>query len=471
MLKARPPKIVNGPEILNKFVGASEENIRALFKDAEDEYALSGDDSELHIIIMDEIDAICKARGSTAGGGTGVSDNIVNQLLSKLDGAKTINNILVIGMTNRLDMIDPAILRPGRLEVHIEIGLPNEEGRLQILQIHTGQMNENGYLGSDVSLPTLAAELKNYTGAEIAGICRTAAAYTLKQQINLSDIKSFKVDRSKLRVKMEHFRYAALESKPAFGVKDDELSIYFRNGIINYGPGYEALRSRLDAVVNQVRVSDRTPLMSVLLSGPPGSGRTALAAHLATSCGFPFAKMLTADQLIGFTERGKIDKIHKVFEDAAKTPLGVIILDDLERILSYVDAGPNFSNPMLQALLVMVNKPPKDSGRRVLIVATTSIASKLERLGLSQRFDITIDVPSISEPSAFQAVMQEWADMDPKVAESLSKELPEPIPMKRLLMVLEMARQNSESGEVTSDTFHKCLFDCGYRSIEGIEVK
>jgi vesicle-fusing ATPase len=84
-LKARPPKIVNGPEILNKFVGASEENIRALFKDAEDEYALSGDDSELHIIIMDEIDAICKARGST-GGGTGVSDNIVNQLLSKLDG-------------------------------------------------------------------------------------------------------------------------------------------------------------------------------------------------------------------------------------------------------------------------------------------------------------------------------------------------------------------------------------------------
>jgi hypothetical protein len=67
--------------------------------------------------------------------------------------------------------------------------------------------------------------------------------------------------------------------------------------------------------------------------------------------------------------------------------------------------------------------------------------------------------------------MQEWADMDPKVAESLSKELPEPIPMKRLLMVLEMARQNSESGEVTSDTFHKCLFDCGYRSIEGIEVK
>lgn len=156
-------------------------------------------------------------------------------------------------MTNRLDMIDSAILRPGRLEVHIEIGLPNEEGRLQILAIHTGQMNENGYLDSDVSLPTLAAELKNYTGAEIAGICRTAAAYTLKQQIDLSDIKNFKVDRTKLKVKMEHFRYAAEESKPAFGVKDDELKLFYRNGIIDYGPGYQSLRGRLDAIVNQVR--------------------------------------------------------------------------------------------------------------------------------------------------------------------------------------------------------------------------
>ena len=113
MLKARPPKIVNGPELLNKYVGASEENVRALFAEAEAEYEEAGDESELHIIIMDEIDAICKARGSTSGG-TGVSDNIVNQLLSKLDGAKPINNILVIGMTNRLDMIDSAITRPGR---------------------------------------------------------------------------------------------------------------------------------------------------------------------------------------------------------------------------------------------------------------------------------------------------------------------------------------------------------------------
>ncbi len=120
LLKGRDPKVVNGPEILNKFVGQSEENIRNLFKDAEKEQEEKKEKSSLHIIIFDEIDAICKARG-TASGSTGVGDTVVNQLLSKIDGVNQLNNILVIGMTNRKDMMDPALLRPGRLEVHIEI--------------------------------------------------------------------------------------------------------------------------------------------------------------------------------------------------------------------------------------------------------------------------------------------------------------------------------------------------------------
>ena len=93
----------------------------------------------MHIIIFDEIDAICKQRGSK-NDGTGVGDSIVNQLLSKLDGVEQLNNILLIGMTNRLDMIDEALLRPGRLEVHMEINLPDEKGRLQILKIHTAKV-------------------------------------------------------------------------------------------------------------------------------------------------------------------------------------------------------------------------------------------------------------------------------------------------------------------------------------------
>lgn len=83
----------------------------------------------MHIIIFDEIDAICKQRGSTGSSGTGVNETVVNQLLSKMDGVDSLNNILIIGMTNRKDLIDEAVLRPGRLEVHLEIGLPDEFGR------------------------------------------------------------------------------------------------------------------------------------------------------------------------------------------------------------------------------------------------------------------------------------------------------------------------------------------------------
>lgn len=131
MLNGKEPKRVSGPEILNKYVGQSEENIRNLFKEAEIEYKERGDLSDLHIIILDELDAICKQRG-TRQDGTGVTDTIVNQLLAKIDGVDSLNNILIIGMTNRKDLIDEALLRPGRLEIHMEIGLPDEKGRLQV---------------------------------------------------------------------------------------------------------------------------------------------------------------------------------------------------------------------------------------------------------------------------------------------------------------------------------------------------
>lgn len=139
MLNGKEPKVVNGPEVLNKYVGQTEENIRNLFAEADAEYKEKGDDSDLHIIIFDEIDAICKSRGSVRDG-TGVADTVVNQLLTKIDGVDALNNILLIGMTNRKDMLDEALIRAGRLEVHIEVGLPDEKGRLQILKIHTSKV-------------------------------------------------------------------------------------------------------------------------------------------------------------------------------------------------------------------------------------------------------------------------------------------------------------------------------------------
>lgn len=182
------PKVVNGPEIFSKYQGESEKNIRELFGAAEKDQKQYGDESKLHIIILDEIDAICRQRGSTGNSGTGVHETVVNQLLSKMDGVDSLNNILVIGMTNRKDMIDEAMLRPGRLEIHLEISLPDEKGRRQIFEIHTRHMRQNNLIAEDVDFDVLSARTKNYTGAEIEAVCRGATSFALFKDVDLSNL-------------------------------------------------------------------------------------------------------------------------------------------------------------------------------------------------------------------------------------------------------------------------------------------
>ncbi|TKS89450.1 Vesicle-fusing ATPase [Collichthys lucidus] len=268
MLKAREPKIVNGPEILNKYVGESEANIRKLFADAEEEQKRLGANSGLHIIIFDEIDAICKQRGSMAGS-TGVHDTVVNQLLSKIDGVEQLNNILVIGMTNRPDLIDEALLRPGRLEVKMEIGLPDEKGRLQILHIHTAKMRQYELLHSDVDIKELAVETKNYSGAELEGLVRAAQSTAMNRHIKASNTVEVNIETAeKLQVSRLDF-LASLNNdiKPAFGTNQEDYASYIMNGIIRWGDPVSAVLEDGGLLVQQTKNSDRTPLVSVLLEG------------------------------------------------------------------------------------------------------------------------------------------------------------------------------------------------------------
>ncbi|KAG7367550.1 vesicle-fusing ATPase [Nitzschia inconspicua] len=465
-LNAREPKIVNGPEILNKYVGGSEEKIRELFAEAEKEQLEMGDNSMLHIVIMDEMDAICKQRG-TVKDGTGVSDSVVNQLLSKIDGVDSLNNILLIGMTNRKDMIDDALLRPGRLEVHVEIGLPDTKGRLQILNIHTRNMKKANRITPEAleKLPEVAEKAKNFSGAEIEGLVKAASSYALTRCVDVKDL-SKAPDTKKLVLEYADFERALNDVEPKFGAKSQELKAFYRNGFVPYGDSFDLMMSTLERLVEQVRTSDRTPLMSVLLKGPGASGKTAIAAKLAVDSGFPFVRMISADEMIGYSDVSKCQMIHKAFMDSYKSPLSIIFLDDIERLIEYVPIGPRFSNAVLQTLLVLLKKIPPDEGRRLMVVGTTSSPHLLEDLGLVQAFGVSQTVPLLEEPKDVCEVLRVAAHMNERDARSIAKAIHnKPIGIKQLLMVAEMAKQGTEGkseGSVDVNVFMECLHTVGY---------
>ncbi|KAI6034599.1 P-loop containing nucleoside triphosphate hydrolase protein [Pisolithus microcarpus] len=459
MLNAREPKIVNGPEILNKYVGASEENIRKLFADAEKEYKDKGDESGLHIIIFDELDAVFKQRGTT-NSGTGVGDSVVNQLLSKMDGVDRLNNILVIGMTNRLDMIDEALLRPGRLEVHMEISLPDARGRYQILRIHTAKMRTNRVMDDDVDLEELAQLTKNYSGAEIEGFVKSATSFALNRHVKVGTLAGISDDVENLRVNRDDFMRALDEIKPAYGVSEEDITDIVKNGIITFDLDIQDILQKGNLFANQVARSNRTPRVSVLLHGLPGSGKTTLAATIAAKSDFPFIKIISPNRMVGFSEAQKVAAITKTFQDSYKSPLSVIIVDNIERLLDWTYLGNRFSNAVLQTLLVLIaQKPPK--GRRLLVLATSSLGSHLVDLGFTEVFDAQIKVPPISNLEQLDVVLRDVDFYDTSVqemvrslpyprnaVESETSDVPLLVGIKKLLSIIEMARQEPEDAAI-----------------------
>lgn len=454
MLNAREPKIINGPEVLNKYVGQSEENIRKLFADAEKEYKEKGDESGLHIIIFDELDAVCKQRGSGAGGGTGVGDSVVNQLLSKLDGVDQLNNILLIGMTNRKDMIDDALLRPGRLEVHMEISLPDEDGRAQILKIHTTKMRDNNVMDRDVDLLELAHLTKNFSGAEIGGLVKSATSFAFNRHVKVGTMAGVSDDVVNMKVNRGDFFLALDEVKPAFGVSEEELSNCLRGGIIHYSPYINSILEEGALFVKQVRALDATtPLYSVIFHGPSGAGKTALAAQIAIASEYPFIKLISPEDMIGFSESAKIAHITKIFSDSYKSPLSVVVIDSIEQILEWVPIGPRFSNPILQTLIGCLRKQPP-SRRRLLILATTTERTVLQQLDMFQHFNNDVSVPTLQSYQELRLVMAESRAFEDGVIDAAISEIRDVtqssdvrVGIKKILLGIETAKQERGGGD------------------------
>ncbi|CAB3407570.1 unnamed protein product [Caenorhabditis bovis] len=448
MLNAREPKIVNGPQILDKYVGESESNVRKLFADAEEEWRRCGANSGLHIIIFDEIDAICKQRGSMAGSSS-VHDTVVNQILSKMDGVEQLNNILVIGMTNRKDMIDDALLRPGRLEVQMEVSLPDEQGRLQILNIHTARMREYNKLDPNVDLKDLAKRTKNFSGAEIEGLVRAAQSSAMNRLVKAGGKVQLDPDAiEKLMINAADFDYA-LENdvKPAFGRSDESLNKFLDRGLIVWDPEVNRILEEGALLVESAKNPENSGFVTAVLAGAPRSGKSCLAATIAKNSEFPFVKVVSPGDMVGFTESAKCLALRKAFDDAKRSKLSVLLIDNLERLLDYSPVGPRYSNLVLQALLVLLNEPPL-ADHHLLVLATSSNRSFLRELELMDAFGHVIDVPLIATPEQIMNVLSESSVFTSNQLHEIEERLKSleqlrkfGIGIKRLLDLVDFARQ------------------------------
>ncbi|MUV57711.1 AAA family ATPase [Halogeometricum sp. CBA1124] len=193
---------VKGPELLNKFVGESEKGVREIFKKARENAPT--------VVFFDEIDSIATERGRNTGD-SGVSERVVSQLLTELDGLESLEDVVVVATTNRPDLIDSALLRPGRLDRHVHVPVPDEDARRAIFAVHT----EHKPLADDVDLDQLARKTEGYVGADIEAVCREASMAASREFIR--SVSPEEVDESigNVRVTMDHFEAALEEVNPS----------------------------------------------------------------------------------------------------------------------------------------------------------------------------------------------------------------------------------------------------------------
>ncbi|AGF85417.1 ATPase family protein [Moumouvirus goulette] len=176
-------RLMSGPEIFNKYVGESESNVREIFKPAKDAWKKYGDKAPIYMVVIDEIDAMLPSREGNSS--SPVRDSVVNQFLAEMDGLEQFNNFVCIGITNRLELLDPAVIRSGRFGVHIKIDLPSKEGRVKIFEIHTNKLSDKL---SKINFQKLSELTDGLSGADIESIVELASIYSLERLNELDSI-------------------------------------------------------------------------------------------------------------------------------------------------------------------------------------------------------------------------------------------------------------------------------------------
>lgn len=315
---------INGPEIMSKYVGGSEERLRELFEEAEE--------NAPSIVFIDEIDAIAPKREEVTGE---VERRTVAQLLTLMDGLKGRGQVVVIGATNRPDALDQAIRRPGRFDREIEIGVPDKDGRREVLQIHTRGMP----LDEKVDLDEIAEITHGFVGADLESLCKESAMRVLRRV--LPDIKGDeeipKETLKKMIVKKSDFKEALKEIQPS---ALREIFVQVPNVKWNDIGGLEDAKQELrEAVEWPLKYPENfekfgvKPPKGVLVYGPPGTGKTLLAKAVANESEANFIAIKGPELLskwVGESEKG----VREVFKKARQTAPTVIFFDEIDSIAS-----------------------------------------------------------------------------------------------------------------------------------------
>jgi len=314
---------IGGPEIMSKFYGESEEKLRNVFEQAEK--------NAPSIIFIDEIDSIAPKREEVSGE---VERRIVAQLLSLMDGMSSRGKVVVIGATNRVNAIDPALRRPGRFDREIELGVPDRDGRLEILQIHTRGMP----VAKDVNLEKLADMSHGFVGADLQALAKEAAMRALRRILPEIDLSSESISGETLKkiiVTMQDFTYVLGEMEPSamreVFVEVPDISWSDIGGLTNIK---EELQEAVEWPLKYEGVfkyADAVPPKGILLYGPPGTGKTLMAKAAANESEANFISIKGPELLskwVGESEKG----VREVFRKARQAAPCIVFYDEIDAI-------------------------------------------------------------------------------------------------------------------------------------------
>jgi transitional endoplasmic reticulum ATPase len=379
--------LINGPEIMSKMAGESESNLRKAFEEAEK--------NSPSIIFIDEIDSIAPKRDKTNGE---VERRVVSQLLTLMDGMKARSNVVVIAATNRPNSIDPALRRFGRFDREVDIGVPDAEGRLEILRIHTKNMK----LVDDVDLESIASETHGFVGADIASLCSEAAMQQIREKMDLIDLDEDTIDAevlNSLGVTMENFKFALSNSNPS---ALRETVVENVNVTWNDIGGLDAIKEELKETVeypvlhpDQYQKFGLAPSKGVLFFGPPGTGKTLLAKAVATEVSANFISV-KGPELLSMWYGESESNIRDIFDKARAAAPTVVFLDELDSIAksrgaSQGDAGGASDRVVNQLLTEMDGMNAK---KNVFVIGATNRPDQIDPALLRPgRLDQLIYVP------------------------------------------------------------------------------